>query len=188
MKFIATLFFCCLAFSRVKAQTPCGDSSNNWNLEKGNTFVQIVFTDSLNTDSQTLANNILSQIKTTSGVKNIQILAGSIIFDIEGRLVDYKAQGYKWGTIPNSVLLHPMNYSVSIEIKKGKYRITCSKMVTYIPLSNSKMAYDWGIDIYNKEGCIRSLNKRSIMESLPIIMQDFVNTFELKRKVQKSDW
>lgn len=167
------------------SQTPCGDSSGNWNLELNNTYLTIIYTDST-LDSLTLTKQLQNNFRTLNGVKDFDNLNGTIVFNISGHNVDFERQGLK-GFNTCVCLIHPMMYAVSIDVKDYKYRVTVSNVLTKLP-QGSFGEINWNTFPFNRKGCLSGLNKGTMLTSFEILENDLTYFFTLKPNQKKSDW
>jgi|688.fasta_scaffold111547_2 hypothetical protein len=187
MKIGIVFMLACYTLTVKSQNTPCGDSSLNWHLEKNNTFIQVVYSDTAK-DSSTLINLLLMQSKTIAGASNFQVLNGSLMFTVQNYRVDYQKQGVSWA---NTCIcyIHPMDFQVSVDITDYKYRVTISSIVTKVNTGGIQPTlYNWSIDIFKRKGCIRSLGYNSIINALGVVRSDLSGLFEIKGIPKKTDW
>lgn len=186
MKNLITLLCFIIVSAGAFGQTKCGDSSQGWNLEMGNTFLEIVFTDSSNRDSLTLAGELFNSFRILSGLKQIQVVQGSMVMTLENRRIDFVKQGYTRWSVPDWILFKRFSFNVSIDIKDGRYRMVFSNILSRD--SDEISNFDWAYDIYNGDGCVPEFRKNSVLESLKMIRQDFLATFQISKESKKTDW
>jgi len=187
-----------------KGQTPCGDSSGNWHLERGNSSLSIIYdvidtAKSVNsTDSAISADSILFKkmvigfIKGLGHVENIAANSQPFTFDIKGIKIDYKKYGYR--LIELLFLNAPMDCKCLIEFKENKYRITFKDFIFHekIVLSSQIVDRDSYLNdmMFNNEGCLRKMYINRCKNTLNVIERYLTDYFKYTTpaKPKKSDW
>lgn len=167
MKFIATLFFCCLAFGRVGAQSKAPNDCNNkidkWNLVNGNTFYEEVFTDSSITDSANAVIILKGMLQTFA--KEIVVSGNLITAEVKDIGLNDKLCGFTSMNTPGFVSF-PVSFIVNIEFKNGKYKIKCTSFKSDVMMMGQRQVWNWNTELYNKKGCLKGLIPINTFEKL----------------------
>lgn len=185
MKFIGGILSCLLAvsISTINAQTPCNDTLGNWHLEMDRTYFQKVYSYP-EKDSATLQQEVLAMIRTVENVSDVQEVTGTITATISNRWVRFQKFGYQRSKMPIAIL-SPQNFTISCDIKPGKYRVTVSNIVNVPDVTpNLGPSYWNSIPYKSKTGCLTTAS--TVIFALRAMDDDYSDLFILP--VLTQDW
>jgi hypothetical protein len=168
-----------IAFS----QTPCGDSSQNWHFEVGNTSVELIVLDSNLIDSATSVKSIVDML--SDFCSNISINGNTITANTKSYSFYDKTCGFTWGNT-SGLLRNPVSFNIRIDFKLGKFKVHCSNFVTEATqvYGSSSGNMVWDAELYNRKGCIKALMP---MDNFEFAICKLNKSFKLKKSI-KSDW
>lgn len=146
------------------------------------------------TDTANLKERLLTQLRSTRGVENVQDMGDYISADIKGMEIDYQKHGGKKMTTP-IFLNHQLNAMLTVQLKEGRYRTLIEKINHVDHLSNvyaASIAQGKNItateDYYLKRGGESFKNNRSLLGCLYYTDKYIEDTFTLKEVAASEDW
>jgi hypothetical protein len=140
-------------------------------------------------DSLVSCNDIASQLRAFSWVKDVAINDGVVLATATNYTINYREHGGSSMTMPIIYTSGKWNYSIRIEQKPGKYRVTISSL-TFDAGSVSGGFVDVPISGSIEDAVLKkdhSAFKPGQLNYLDIMGNDFQSKFKYK-KAQKDEW
>ena len=163
--YFAFTFF--LVINGLLGQTPCGEESKNWHLEKFNTYISINIAipdnDSIQDDTAATMEKILYFYNLKKEVNNIVVSKNTINFDVKDAAINVNKYGYKSGTISIS---SPISFRCNIQIGSGNYKLTVSNIFW---TDYTGYGVDLNKEFFKKNGCLKNRYKKQYFSNLPAL-------------------
>lgn len=158
----------------------CTDTAKGWELTKGSTYFQHIYTSQY--DSTTLTQLLIQQLRTDSKTSSVSLLNGGIIAEVRQYLVRTDKHQSNF-VFKHVAISYPLDYNISIDIKNYQYRITISKLINNLYTTQGRMTYDWSTRLYNRKGCVR-LKGGKAFDAIRIVGYCMTDLYQLKESVK----
>ncbi len=167
----------------VRSQTPCNDTLGNWHLEMNKTYFQRVYSYP-EKDSISLQREVLEMIRTIENIRDVSEVHGVISASVTNRWVRFQKFGYQRSKMPIAIL-SPQNFSISCDVKPGKYRVTVSNIVNVPDVTPNLGPTYWNTLPYkSKTGCFSAVG--TIVAAMKAMDADYSDLFLLNTNTE--DW
>jgi hypothetical protein len=140
--------------------TPCEDKVEGFNLKIDNVFYSHVINCGL--DSLKLLEYAKSNLMANRMFSNVVQNGSRINCIVQGHEINYSKFGGKKLGLWLGITV-PVNYNLSVDIKKNKFKINLSSIKSVQPeiivfgrLVSPEITFDFNTDIFNKTGCLKS--------------------------------